>query len=81
MSWRIVKPERIRLTRSIFLAGKHADAGSVHELAKPLARDLVAQGSAVLLSTRWWLVFAACLALGVAAVVWWAMARGLWVTR
>jgi hypothetical protein len=72
-----INTKRIRLTRSIFLGGEHAEEGSVHEVAKPLADDLILQGSAVPLR-RVWLAVAACLALGVGAVLWWGMARGWW---
>jgi hypothetical protein len=39
--------KRIRLTRSIILDGGHAEEGSIHDLAQPLADHLIAQGSAV----------------------------------
>jgi hypothetical protein len=37
----------IKLTRSIVLDGAPADAGSVHEVPRPLAHRLVGEGSAV----------------------------------
>ncbi|MCU1316969.1 MAG: hypothetical protein JWN63_2291 [Candidatus Acidoferrum typicum] len=37
---------RVRLTRSIFLGGEHAEEGSIHDLPRRLADDLIAQGSA-----------------------------------
>lgn len=37
---------KIRLTRSIIVAGKHADKGEVHECPAPLAHMLVGEGSA-----------------------------------
>lgn len=39
--------KRIRLTRSIVLGGEHADEGSVHDVARPLAHRLIGEGSAV----------------------------------
>jgi hypothetical protein len=70
---------RIRLTRSIFLDGEHAEEGSIHEIAKPLARDLILQGSAVPLRIlRWVLGAYLALGVGVGAVLWWGMARGWW---
>jgi hypothetical protein len=39
--------KRIRLTRSIILDGEHADEGSIHDVAKPLAHRLIGEGSAV----------------------------------
>lgn len=36
----------VRLTRSIILAGEHADEGSEHEVARALAHRLVGEGSA-----------------------------------
>jgi hypothetical protein len=39
--------KRIRLTRSIILGGDHADEGSIHEVARPLAHRLIGEGSAV----------------------------------
>ena len=44
------RTKRIRLTRSIFLDGLHAEEGSIQNLAQPLADDLIAQGSAVQLN-------------------------------
>jgi hypothetical protein len=69
--------KRIRLTRAILLGGKHAEEGSVHELAKSLALDLIAEGSAVRLRNLWWAV-AACLVIVVGAVLWLGLARGWW---
>jgi hypothetical protein len=69
--------KRIRITRSILLGGEHVEKGSIRELAKPIADDLVAGGSAVPLRTVWWAV-AACLALGVGAVLWLCRARLWW---
>jgi hypothetical protein len=43
----VLRTKRIRLTRSIFLNGEHAEAGSVHDMSRALADDLIAQGSAV----------------------------------
>lgn len=42
--------QRIRLLRSIFLGGEHAEAGSVHDVPNDLADDLIAQYSAVRLN-------------------------------
>jgi hypothetical protein len=42
--------KRIRLTKSILVDGVHAAAGSVQDLAQPLADDLIAQNSAVQLN-------------------------------
>lgn len=68
--------QRIRITRSIFLAGEHAEKGSIHVVKKPLADVLIAQGSALPLRTGWWFVLAAaCLVLGVGVVVWWFWPR------
>jgi hypothetical protein len=39
--------KRVRLTRSLFLEGDHAEKGSIHDLSKPLADDLIRQGSAL----------------------------------
>lgn len=39
-------PRRVRLTRSIILGGKHAEAGSVHDVHPALAHRLVGEGSA-----------------------------------
>ena len=69
--------KRIRLTRSIFLGGEHAEKGSVHTIAKPLADDLIRDGSAVPLRKVWLVVVAACIALGV-AVLRWCRALGWW---
>jgi hypothetical protein len=69
----------IRLTRSVFLAGEHAEKGSIHMVKKPLADDLIAQGSALPLRTGWRFVLAAaCLVLGAGAVLWLATAHGWW---
>lgn len=38
--------KRIKLTRSLILAGSHADAGSVHEVGRALANRLIGEGSA-----------------------------------
>jgi hypothetical protein len=72
---------RIRLLRAIIVGGKQAEKNSVLEVAKPLARDLIGQGSAVALRRRAWWALAACLALVGIAVLWLGMARGWWVTR
>ena len=37
----------VRLKRSIYLGGDHAEKGSVLELPRPLAEDLIRQCSAV----------------------------------
>ena len=42
--------KRVRLTRSLLLHERHAEAGSIQDLAQPLADDLIAQGSAVQLN-------------------------------
>jgi hypothetical protein len=47
---RVLSTKRIRLTRSIFLDGLHGKEGSIHDVAKSLAVDLVAQGPAVQLN-------------------------------
>jgi len=81
----IVKPRkraetkriRIRMTRSILLASQHLAKGSIQEVAKPIADDLIATGSAVPLPTIWWFV-AAIVALGVAAALWLCRARLWW---
>ena len=39
--------KKIRLTRSIILAGEHAEEGSIHEVGKPLANRIIGEGSAV----------------------------------
>ena len=39
--------KRIRITRDILLGGEHAEAGSIHEVEKPLAQRLIGEGSAV----------------------------------
>lgn len=39
-------PKRVKLTRSIILGGKHADADSTHDVPAPLAHRLVGEGSA-----------------------------------
>lgn len=44
------RTKRIRLTRSLFLDGRHVEEGSIQDLAHPLADDLIAQGSAVRLN-------------------------------
>jgi hypothetical protein len=62
--------KRIRLTRSLFLGGKHAEKGSVHEVAKPLADDLILEESAVPVRRVWQVVcVVVCVVLGV--VLWW----------
>jgi hypothetical protein len=38
---------RVRLTRSIILAGHHAEEGSVHDVSHHLALHLIGDGSAV----------------------------------
>ncbi len=38
--------KKIRLTRSIILAGQHAEEGSVHEVGSSLAHRLIGEGSA-----------------------------------
>jgi len=48
--------KRIRLTRSLLLDGRHAEEGSIHYLAQPLADHLIALGSAVHLN-----LFSRCL--------------------
>ena len=80
----IVKPQkcigtkRIRMTRSILLGGQHVEKDSVQEVAKPLADDLIASGSAVSLRSAWWAAVAVCVAVGVAAVLWLCRARLWW---
>jgi hypothetical protein len=37
---------RVRLTRSVVMNGDHAEAGEVHDVAKPLAARLIGEGSA-----------------------------------
>ena len=60
----MLRTKRIRLTRSLFLDGHHAEEGSIRDLAQPLADDLIAQGSAVHLNlfssffARIWFFFA-----------------------
>ncbi len=44
---RALRRKRIRLTRSVFLDGGHAEAGSIQDVAESLADDLIAQCSAV----------------------------------
>jgi hypothetical protein len=67
---------RIRLTRSLFLGGAHAQKGSVREVAKPLADDLILSGSAVPVRSVWQVVYVvAFLAIGVCAVLLWCTAR------
>ena len=79
---KIVKPQkrvgtkRIRMTRSIFLASQHVAKGSIQEVARPIADDLIATGSAVPLRSAFWII-AAIVALGVAAALWLCRA-GLW---
>ena len=49
----VQRPRRttqVRLTRSIFIDGRHAEKGSTLHLAQPLADDLIAQASAVRLN-------------------------------
>jgi len=43
----MLRRKRIRLLRSIFLNGNHAEKGSTWDLEQGLADDLVRQGSAV----------------------------------
>jgi hypothetical protein len=43
----MVKTKWLRLTRSVFLDGRHAEEGSIQDVAQPLADDLIGQGSAV----------------------------------
>ena len=69
--------KRIKLTRSILLGGRHAEEGSIHEVTNPLARDLIAQGSAVTLRNVWWAV-AACLVFLAIVVLWLGIPRGWW---
>ena len=38
--------KRLRLTRSIILAGQHAEEGSVHDVPHALAHRLIGEGSA-----------------------------------
>jgi hypothetical protein len=38
--------KRLRLTRSIILAGEHAEEGSIHDVPHALAHRLVGEGSA-----------------------------------
>ena len=40
--------KRVKLTRSIILNREHAEAGSVHEVPRPLAQRLIGEGSAEL---------------------------------
>jgi len=44
----MLKTKQVKLTRSICLAGRHAEKGSIHDLAQSLADDLIGQESAVL---------------------------------
>jgi hypothetical protein len=44
---RVLRTKRIRLTRSIILDGEHAEEGSTRFVEQELAKDLIAQGSAV----------------------------------
>ncbi|MGB2679153.1 MAG: hypothetical protein WAN12_18880 [Candidatus Acidiferrum sp.] len=69
--------KRIRITRSILLGGEHVEKGSVHEVAKSIADDLIATGSALPLRAVWWAV-AAIVAFGVTAVLWLCRARLWW---
>ena len=71
---------RVRLTRSVLLfGGQHCEKGSVQEVEKSLAHDLIGEGSAVpLRRLRLAVAVAVCLALGVGALLWWGMARGWW---
>ncbi|MBZ5700260.1 MAG: hypothetical protein LAN84_00275 [Acidobacteriia bacterium] len=39
--------KRLRLTRSIILAGEHAEAGEIHDVPRALAHRLIGEGSAV----------------------------------
>jgi hypothetical protein len=39
--------KRLMLTRSIVLAGEHAEEGSVHDVPRALAHRLIGEGSAV----------------------------------
>jgi hypothetical protein len=40
--------KRVRLTRSIILNREHAEEGSIHDVPRALAFDLIGAGSAVL---------------------------------
>jgi hypothetical protein len=74
-----IATKRIRLTSSILLDGKHAEKGSVHAVTQPVAKDLILQGVAVPLRLGWWAAaVAACLALGVGALLWWSVAHRWW---
>ena len=67
---------RIRLTRSVFLDGEHAEKGSVHEVAKAIALDLIAQSSAVPVRSKWWTAAAcAAICIGLALLCWIARVR------
>jgi hypothetical protein len=70
-----VTKKRIRLTRSLLVNGEHAAAGSVHDLAEPVADDLIGADSAVPVRSVWWVV-AACLVLGVGVLLVWGAVRG-----
>jgi hypothetical protein len=43
-----METKKIRLVRDIILAGEHAEEGSVHEVSRGLAHNLIGEGSAVL---------------------------------
>jgi hypothetical protein len=64
--------KRIRITRSVLVSGKHAEAGSVHLVTKPVADDLIGAACAVPVRSGWWIV-GACLVLGVGVLVWLGM--------
>jgi|HubBroStandDraft_1064217.scaffolds.fasta_scaffold129988_3 hypothetical protein len=67
----VVNTKRIRLTRSIFLAGKHAEKNSVHEVAKSLADDLIRNETAVPVRRVWLVAACVALAVGAGAVLRW----------
>jgi hypothetical protein len=73
-----INTKRIRLTRSILLGGEHAQEGSVHEVAKQTADDLIVAGSAVPLRSVWQVAVAVCCAIGVGALVWCTRLAGWW---
>ena len=39
--------KRIRLTRSVIMAGEHAEVGEIHDAPRALAQRLIGEGSAV----------------------------------
>jgi hypothetical protein len=46
----VLRVKRVRLTRSVMIDGRHVEKGTVLDLAKSLAEDLVMQDSAVQLT-------------------------------